>query len=305
MEPIRVDVSGMKLWRDCQLAHYLSYVRKLQPKGSSNPKSPLIYGSIGHDGLEGWYTPSTYHDDQASVLASTKSWARYRATDERAEENKLEWGTLLAGVTGNLVNYHKFYREEDVHPLNPEQPFELELTSDVSLYGKIDSFIEYKGSNDLDYKIWILEHKFYKTIPNDLTYLNWDFQTSVYSFVGRALFGERFGGVLYNFIRKVVPKDPENPQFLRQEITRPKELLKSIAKFVVVQARQMNMVYERGPIWLVPKLDSSPMYNNTCKGCMFNRDACKAFREGGDWEGILENNYMARPEYANHEEADL
>lgn len=299
MNQIRVDVSGMKLWRDCQLAHYLSYVRKVQPKGSSNPGSPLIYGSIGHDGLQGWYTPSTYHDDSVGLVTATKAWKHYRDTDIYADDNKVAWGNLLGSVVTNLKRYYDYYRTEEIHPLNPEQPFEMELTPDVALYGKIDSFIEYKE------KIWILEHKFYKTIPADLHYLDWDFQTSVYSLVGRSIFGQRFGGVLYNFVRKSIPKDTNVPMFQREEIVRSQALLKSIAKFVVVQARQMAFIYDKGPIWLVPKLDSSPMYNNTCKSCTFNRDACRAFRSGGDWEAVLEENYVNRPEYADHEEADL
>jgi hypothetical protein len=298
MDKIQVDYSGLKQWRDCQLAYFFGYELQIQSKGSVNPESPLIYGSIGHDALQSWYDPSTFHDNQTAIVAAAKSWSNYKSRDLFRTEHAAGWVKLWTQLSENLTAYFEFYQEEAVNPLSPEQPFSVDLTPSVNIYGKMDSLIEYKGVHDTEKKIWILENKFYKTLPSDIEYLDWDLQSSTYSIVGRTQFGSRYGGILYNFIRKTQAKDLTISRFQRVEVVRPKNQLKAVIKFVVAQALQMKTIQEKGTAFIVPKLDNSPMWDNSCKRCTFNRDICKAFRDGEDWEAVMNDKYEKRHAYA-------
>lgn len=304
-EPIRVDVSGMKTWKDCQLKHFFSYFKKVQQAGNTSPNNPFVFGSIGHDALENWYAPHTYHLNDAASKAATNSWKRYWDHDFFKDERTADWALLLNDIHLCLDNYYKHYESEKMRPIASEMPFNVPiLEGKIELYGKVDNVMEYRGEEKSEDLVYFLENKFYKTIPTDTQYLQWDFQVSVYFLIGRMLYGDKFGGILYNIIRKKEPvRAKDVPLYHREEIYRTDSQLKSILKFVAVQAMQMNSVYSKGPLYLVPALDGNPLWSNMCKRCEFNNDLCRAFREGGDWEAIIEAAYTPRDlSYAESDE---
>lgn len=267
----------------------------------------MIFGSIGHDALEAWYAPDSYHSDAAAYKAMAESWEAFKAKDFFREENLAAWGILASDVTQCLTNYFDNYRNEQMTPICSEMPFQVELMENqIELFGKVDNVMEYQSELDIKPMIYFMENKFYKTLPSNTKYLSWDFQISVYYLVGRMMYGVRFGGILYNIIRKKAPVKAEVPMYFRTPIKRSTNEVKATLKFVAVQAMQMQYVYAHGTALLVPFLDGSPMYNNICTNCQYNYDVCKAFREGEEWEEILNTNYEPKDlSYAMSSEDDL
>lgn len=303
IDVIRTDQSALKCAKECQLQWYFRYVLNLQKKGSPSPKSPLVYGSIAHTGMESLYTKKNWLNLKKAHKAAKREWLKYYNQDEFQEENNLDWYKLLYEVTECITRYYNHYVEwdqEHLEPIMQEVPFEIALTEEVLFYGKFDGVIRNKETGLINLK----EYKFYRVlVPGDLDeVLQFDFQTTVYSMAARITFGDQFDRILYRVQRKEAPKS-DIPDFYQNEVTRTTKECEKAATIVVAHALQLKWAINQGWFMLVPALDSDyRKYENTCMKCEFKNDLCKAFISGEDWPAVANLNYVNRQEYADLEE---
>lgn len=307
---IRVDQSQLATWRKCQVAEFFRYGyndRGIEPRQGTGPKNPFVFGSIGHYGLEVYYHPKTFLDKQVALNALQGKWEQYLEKDPFKDKNRTEWATLLAQIIRAMERYFNFFSEwdEDFEPLQPEIPFEIDLTPNnpkyqVLFYGKIDNGVKRKSTG----KICFMEFKFYAQMDENPIYLAWDPQVSDYSLVGSSLFGEDYQHMVYRITRKI--ESPTLINFIQKNLKRTPAKLKTAAKLIVVQALQMERLRRLGPTFLVPLLDTNPIKGvNECMKCPYQIDVCNALIDGEDWETIIGLNYQPRTLYAEHEEKNL
>lgn len=301
---ICVDQSELGVERECQVREYLTYGLQLQSLSIPSPKNPFIHGSICHSAMETLYHANTWRDLKAARQTGFNEFSKYQTKDPFSDEgdNKLEWAALFSEVKDCIDRYYEYTEEidKDYEPLAPETPFQIclkESEPQVYFYGKFDNPVIRKS----DGKIVIMEFKFHAQMSEDPLYLDWDPQTTDYSFVGGEIFGDKWAGIDYRITRKVASKTLVN--FVRktpEELVRNHAQMQTQKRFVVVQALQILRNRRLGPIALVPAQSSNPIsVANCCYRCDV-REICDAIQNNEDWQYVAQTRFSPKEQYADH-----
>ncbi len=299
---IRVDQSRLKAAKFCSVQDFFRYHLQLETKSSPRPDSPFVQGSILHAGMESLYSKKTWLDLEAAKHFMKGEWDTYCAKDEFFDANAVGWYALLVDVVECLERYFDHYSNNDSNelaPISQEVPFEIEIYEDedyiVVFHGKFDGLVRHK----LEKIILLKEYKFYAQIVWEqlLEIVRRDFQCGSYNMAAQAYYGEKFGGILYRVTRK---KDSKTlPNYFEERVSRTPNECMTLARYIAFQAIEMQKRIDKGPMYLIPLLDDTPIpFANKCQACEFDKDLCKAFRTGEDWQAIAKLNYRPKEKYA-------
>lgn len=119
-----------------------------------------------------------------------------------------EHGTELISAAGRSImeNYVEWAAtHDDFEPITQEQDYVVPLYDDVSFAGRWDMVVERQG------KIWINDYKITGADFGRYTeYLaNHDEQARAYSWAGKKIYGDDFGGIMFTLVRNKGPEQPE------------------------------------------------------------------------------------------------
>lgn len=212
-----LSASGRRLFKKCPWAYTMRYVHGLQPIASVSV--PLLFGSLVHEALEGWYIPGrergvppwdTFEKSFQKAAVEPENSALF-PTEEDYQSN-LDLGVDM------LRGYMEHYGEEPhLEVIRPEVEFTVPLK-----YRTIDADEDRRTINgflDLTYRdhsaggtLHIMEHKTAKSLSNSNQFLPLDEQASLYLVVATQtlrdmeLIGpkETVHNMVYNYLQKTM-----------------------------------------------------------------------------------------------------
>lgn len=180
-------VSDLKAFSDCRLRwHFSSHLRH-----GRSPKTPayaLALGTFMHKALERYYDQPWKSADQCCVEA------------EAALECEIPEGMLAM-----VDNYLLWAQErDDFEVLVVEQDFEIPLFDEHQFAGRWDLVVL------RDNKIWLNDFKVTgMPFESYAEYLQeQDEQARAYSWAGKQIYGDDFGGIMFTLIRNKPPEEP-------------------------------------------------------------------------------------------------
>ncbi len=176
----------------------------------------LDFGIAVHKGLEVYYDPERFENypregrewlAKAAFLASCNEHkARIlSAQPDMALETETDFEERKTLGLGMLEHYFLWAadHDHDFRPIKSEIEFEVPIPGLDAVYqGRIDMIIE-----DLSGSYWIVDHKTAAQF-GETTYLDLDVQASSYCWAIQKQLNIPINGIIYNEIRKTVPKDP-------------------------------------------------------------------------------------------------
>lgn len=189
---IHFHVSDMKAFSNCRLQwNFSSHIRMgREPK---TPSRALRMGTLVHKILEVWYTfPGVRIDD--CVDGAVK------------ELNGQEIEEEARAIARNYALWAKAHDNFEVLAL--EQDFAIPLFDDHQFAGRWDMLVQHEG------KIWINDFKttgsYFEPYAEYLQ--DHDEQARAYSWAGKQIYGDDFGGIMFTMIKN---KPPELPIVLK------------------------------------------------------------------------------------------
>lgn len=206
----RLHVTDTQTFDSCKRKWYLGSLLHCN-LGTRFPKPSLFLGTGIHLALEAYAGALIrgYSRDEALEFALDNffGWAQMeigRVNDEvggldEDDETKLRDSQRLG--LGMLKHYAPWDAWHEVTYVSAEQKFEVPLTQDILLCGRIDGMVEVAG------ELWVIDHKTTSRIDADGLVL--DSQGKAYLLAARQLYGPNVKGIIYNFLRKKVPAVPE------------------------------------------------------------------------------------------------
>jgi len=191
--PMVSTYSEIMTRRRCPMQHYYAYKLKLEKKV---PGLPLTLGSLGHRLLEAKYRDGDWRPELEKYVE--EEWGKM------FEEQQAEYGDLPGEAERLMRGYDYFWKNDKWKPLGTEVSFLVRLTEKIGIAGVIDLIVE-----DTNGKIWVVDHKFVKSIPED-DYLLMELQTTLYYFATVLKYGKgKVAGVILNYIRTKAPTIPK------------------------------------------------------------------------------------------------
>lgn len=267
-------------YKVCPRMYKYSYIDNLEAR---TPSTKLKLGSGVHKGLEGFYAG-------APAFEVYDRWAeeeRSRLADEVASKEdyqelieSIELGRKLVGAYISWAQEH-----DDFQVVAPEQRFRVPIWTpggrkapNTYLAGRFDGI-----ARDLYGRLWLLEHKTYKSFPNDTT-LRMDEQAGLYLLAATQLFpGEPIMGIKYNIIRKVDPKKARTELIKRFNVLRNGNEIASLSDRLYWDYRA-----------IVNDTAFTPSPGMHCGWrCAFT-DLCVAEDDGSDTQGLVAALYKTR-----------
>lgn len=316
--------SERKSYKKCRWQWYINYVSGRQAKTKS---VPLVFGSLVHDCLEGWYKPGRERgvppvETFKKMFAEREDELRLMGSwSEEGEFDKI-YDLGVAMLEGYVRHYGT---EPHIEIIQPEQPFQLDVyhpdTGEyvVTAVGTMDALM---FDHNIQ-KFGLLEHKTWKRVQTK--HLQIDEQASTYWALvplwlreqGFFKPDEDIHFMLYNVLKKTKPDTrPQNEhgQYLNQDGT--------------VSKRQPEPPYHRSFIYrdvhdrdaLIRRLCQEameikmvqegrlPVYKNPTNFCPFMCnffDACELDECGGDAETYLEMTTEPYDPYDAHHEKTM
>lgn len=180
----------------CPKKFEYQYVRKLKPKKT---EARFLLGRAVHTFLEHYYRCQVSNPDKDKAFeAGFKAFEEYVQQNFPQDDESFEQADLAEGM---IRHYHRWaIKEDDFVVLEAEIPFELKLDEHTTHRGVIDVLVQ-NGDG-----LWIMEHKTASQINTSHTLL--DQQISTYVMACKQ-FDIDLKGVIYNTLRKAVPKKPK------------------------------------------------------------------------------------------------
>ncbi len=258
----------------CRMKFYWKYVEKIPTPQAVG----MIRGIAGHEALATWYKDSSRYNEETAADSLAKISAQ-AVLAEAFSDDPLFLATELKHIEGVLDRYFQFAREnDDFTTQDTEVHFKIKIPhadtglGDVAFQGYIDGLVK-----DTNNRLWLLEHKFYKSI--DKSYLDLDQQVSIYMVAVEQL-GLEPAGVIYNLIRT-----GENKKALEEPVVRIpvyRKYLKTLKNELVATTLDMAKFLHEGGF----------LYRNATKDCHWDcpfYNACVVMNDDGDPNTVLYN----------------
>lgn len=173
-------------WLHCRQGWFYRYTKGIEPK----PAPYLSIGRLIHAGLEAYYKNENVREYMENIL-----------TPDMAEVD-------IDFAFGIVQHYKEFAEEVD--------DFQEILATELQFEVPIDPEGHYKLTGIMDMVVrrpdglWIVEHKTTASFSSYTTeVLGFDRQASLYLAAAMEIFNEPAQGVLFNVIRRALPKEPE------------------------------------------------------------------------------------------------
>ena len=174
---------------------------------SPRPRHQLWFGNVLHAGLEAYYRGERSLEAGLLGLRTrlNESVKEMRDSDPSFLSYIDKFEELAGLLEPILINYSLFDLENPLPGIvfQVEQYFNIPISKQVSLSGKIDLILETPQG------LIIVDHKTTSSMPTNLSGLDMDEQLTMYAWACRELFGRPPIGVVYNNILKSIPKEPE------------------------------------------------------------------------------------------------
>lgn len=216
-----IHYSDVKTFDTCRRKwDYASHLRKGLEWRKLYP--PFYVGTAVHNGLEhlrktGQSIEQTLEETKA---ARVDKMASAVGGTEAIWDEEIAQIDDLTDFAQQLLDHYRLWEAKYKGPFNRneiefishEKSFRVPLTRPdgtpepgVFIEGRIDGFFRYLPTNE----IWLYELKTARSIPERLKMLDNDGQATCYAGTVEQLYGEPVAGVLYDIVKKSVPRVPE------------------------------------------------------------------------------------------------
>jgi hypothetical protein len=177
---------------------------RLEPK---TVIEPLWFGTNIHLALATYYDPSSPRDPKEAIDVFKETCYRYLAQFESPDPDKVVWVDEMVELGTGMLNYYFLWaeRHDDFEVIAVEMPFDVGIPGlpGVSYAGTLDGLVR-----DPSGRYWILEHKTTAQFYESQDFLVNDDQVGSYYWALTQLDPPILvEGVLYNNLKKKVPKD--------------------------------------------------------------------------------------------------
>jgi hypothetical protein len=325
---------------------------------------PLDFGIAVHKGMEVYYDPERWNDERLIVeaeahlafMAVMNDWKRRLIKSDNWEARKATWNEHKELGTGMLNHYFMWAPRHDLkddwEPIKTEIEFEVPIpvpdtidhlrwefsAIDGNLYQRVmpegsDEYVMipvvYQGRIDLIIrnkrtgKYWIVDHKTAAQF-GQTEHLELDPQCGSYCWAIQKILGINVDGVIYQELRKKVPKEPTvlqsgelsqnkaqgttaelyekaildggyNPEPYAAFVQTLRESQQEYFRRLTVHRSQRELEILEHNICLeaIDMLNDPSIYPNpsrwNCNGCAM-RTPCLLKQEGSDWQWHLEHS---------------
>jgi hypothetical protein len=230
LPPATADTRGYPLhWSDIQTFNgcrrkwdYASHMRKgLQ---STRLYAPFFAGSAVHHAME-MLRAQGLHFSEGLEEYRAKQTAKILAHGGElfeSEETLMDDQLFLAN---QMLSHHQLwtrrykgpFNDREIEFISHEKPFRVPLLNfdgnqviaadgqPVWLEGRIDGLLRHLPTNE----IWLYELKTARSVDERIQLLPNDGQATMYSIGAELVYGEPVAGVVYEIMRKSVPRDPD------------------------------------------------------------------------------------------------
>lgn len=234
----KISQSKINVARKCLKAYQYKYIDKLKRRAKARP---LQFGSIVHSMLEAHIDGKNPFEILDQIEQDNKRLFR--------EEREM-YGDIVNDARHIMQGYIDYWRKDPIVYLShgkkkSEHEFEIELTNDISVKGKVDAVARAKKMN------WLVEHKTHKVFPNaDHRWRN--LQSAVYIRFIEMLGWWSIEGTLWDYIRS---KPPTRPQMLKSGELSSREL--DSLPHVVIDTLKQHKLNPKNYAELIDKVERS------------------------------------------------
>lgn len=318
-QPVMIRNSERSSFRRCRQRWFWSYVLLRRNKRRSGA---LTFGDLIHQALAKRYRPGAKRGPlpaRTFMKLFQENASDFSQWDE--DGNRIPADELGAVM---LHEYVKLYgKDEHIKVIHPEMHFAVDVYDRRGRYlctivGSVDCVIE----NLLTGRKGLWEHKTAKAIEQVQVISGYGEQALSYLW-GMTMWlrhlellgeDERLEMVMFNFLKKSLPDErptDENgmalnqngtvskrqppPRFDRQEFIVDEGMFESFNRRIRAEAWEMIRARE----------GKAPIYKNPTKDCSWDcefYDVCEIHEMGGDWEGVLDLEFVAWDPYADYRE---
>lgn len=185
--PHTINQSQLKTWRRCGKEWEFHYKRKLESKFKGRA---ITVGLWGHRMLETHYLQGDWKIGYNEYLE------KYNALFDEEREVLDQKGKLPDIMRRIMRGYLWYYKDEPIKVHVIEKSFEM-VYAGVRFKGRIDWLIE---TTD-DGRLWVGDHKWVSSIPEQTDFHAMDVQLMLYPFAITREWGIEIAGVMWNYIR--------------------------------------------------------------------------------------------------------
>ena len=262
-EVISVSYSRIKLWRKCQYAHYLRYVKKIKKK---TKYIPFYVGGLFHQLMETYWRGEDYNlkvsnlwEDQKKLLPAERDLYR----------PELEKVLFLAD------QYIRHYGKERIKISLIEKKYEIDLIpGKVKLVAVIDAIVKTLQGT------WLLERKTAKRLVHNVDDLKIDPQPYIYAH----MVDFELDGVIWDFVKTELPKTKK---------PKPDELFKRHTLSIspsAIKYHLRNLSNISMEIYNNPEAKNPWMDKFSCPRCDYFK-ICQSEALGTDTQFIIRSEY--------------
>tara|TARA_R100001594_G_scaffold42369_1_gene74424 strand:- start:7842 stop:8708 length:867 start_codon:yes stop_codon:yes gene_type:complete len=228
----------------CPRLYALTHIADAKPRVISGP---LVRGSLVHEGLAYHYLRQkcVQQDDNENLWLDPLSSIQCKA-EEQPEGERDVWMGEVKRIQKLVAAYITHWgNDSDWKVLDVERELKAKLldpdTGEKHLYTqRADLIVEWEN------KVWIVDHKTtYAIIPKTMRRYTLSGQMLGYAAFGRALYKDKFGGVLLNMIRVPAKETDKNYDFKRVPVEPAPAAHKSFKTTILEGERRIKHYKER------------------------------------------------------------
>lgn len=202
---IEVTASDIRKFKECRRAwdFYSSLRQNLEP---NRENTNLLFGSIMHEMLTGWYIGDIANPAKQFVVAYAEARSQIDETtlhpDIREQYDRL--GKLGPKLLRSYVRWAKLNDNFDVVEVEQRHSVRLnDVVPGMFFSFKYDMLVQREG------QYWLLDFKTSGRLPTDTGWLQIDDQSIGYQWATEQALGIPIAGMIYQFIYKKMPTKPK------------------------------------------------------------------------------------------------
>lgn len=197
----QIHVSDINAFLQCRRAwNWSSNLR--QHLTTVQPYGPFYLGTVVHSLFEYWYKVGSIHAGLEVLRAQPNAIEEFIAFGRDMFDHYLTWQnndkSEFNDLNLNFLAVEQSFRVPIYTPLgNPSSKFEFA--------GRVDGVIRHWGNG----KLYLHEIKTCSSIDSRIGQLAFEIQPTAYMLAMQEVYNEPFAGVIYTFIRKKLPVEPD------------------------------------------------------------------------------------------------
>lgn len=276
----RFSHSQLRAWNECRMKWHLQYARRLEP---NYQPLPFYTGITVHEILEHFYLQKM--EGRSLTWDELSIWIRNNFELPKSDE-QLQAFAHINRVMRRYVTDYSPVIDKDWTPVHVEQKGEYLLTTpngnEVSMVYIPDVIMRHSSG-----KLWIWDHKTFKSKPFSDGDLMTEIQIPIYIGAVREDLGLDIHGAVFNMLNvypyKKYEEEPLSKLFVRKRAFRTPTEIDNTINLIGAQIDDLRANSDK--IFMNLRKD--------CSWCMFN-DFCTMTMKGMDGEEILSSNFKER-----------